>query len=214
MNDSPEKEMKDLMEGLADDLGYAANNENPERPRESLDSKPKRKILVLWGGVIILFIAVIALLFGGGSNVATEQRTSIQPRIDRIEERLERLEGMYERIVHLEKQEENLKKSIAKVDRSGQSLAKRLENVSQEVKTLQKTPTPVAVKTEPPRADEKKETPEAKRRYHVVRSGDSPYGIAQKYGISVTELRRLNNLSKKQLIYPGQKLLISKDSGQ
>ena len=144
MNDSPEKEMKDLMDGLADDLGYAANNENPERPRESLDSKPKRKILVLWGGVIILFIAVIALLFGGGSNVATEQRTSIQPRIDRIEERLERLEGMYERIVHLEKQEENLKKSIAKVDRSGQSLAKRLENVSQEVKTLQKTPTPVA----------------------------------------------------------------------
>jgi LysM repeat protein len=48
----------------------------------------------------------------------------------------------------------------------------------------------------------------------VVRSGDSPYGIAQKYGISVAELRRLNNLSTKQLIYPGQKLLISKDSGQ
>lgn len=146
--------------------------------------------------------------------MATEQRSSIQPRIDRIEERLERLEGMYERIVQLEKQEENLKKSIAKLDRSGQSLAKRLENVSQEVKTLRKTPVPVAVKTEPPRADEKKRAPEAKRRYHVVSSGDSPYGIAQKYGISVAELLRLNNLSTKQLIYPGQKLFISKDSGQ
>ena len=211
MNDSPEKEMKDLMDGLADDLGYAANDENPERPGESLDSKPKRKILVLWGGVIILFIAVIALLFGGNSNVATEKLSSIQPR---IEERLERLEGMYERIVRLEKQEQNLNKSIAKVERSGQSLAKRLENVSQEVKTLRKTPTPVAVKTEPPRADEKKGAPEAKRRYHVVRSGDSPYGIAQKYGISIAELRSLNNLSTKQLIFPGQKLLIAKDSGQ
>jgi hypothetical protein len=55
---------------------------------------------------------------------------------------------------------------------------------------------------------------DSKRRYHMVRSGDSPYGIAQKYGISVAELRRLNNLSKKQLIYPGQKLLIAKGSGQ
>jgi LysM repeat protein len=213
MNDGPEKEMKDLMEGLADDLGYAATNENAERPRESPNSKPKRKILVLWGGVIILFIALVALLFGGGSNVATEKLSSMEPRIEQIEERLDRLEGMYERIVRLEKQEQNLKKSIAKVDRSGQSLAKRLENVSQEVKTLQKSPTSGPVKKEAPRADKKKGTPEAKTPYHIVRSGDSPYGIAQKYGISVEDLRRLNNLSSKELIYPGQKLLIMK-SGQ
>ena len=214
MNDSPEKEMKDLMEGLADDLGYAAKDENSERLRGSVYSKPKRKILVLWGGVIILFIALIALLFGGGNNKATKELSSIQPRIERIEERLERLEGMYERIVSLEKQEQNIQKFIAKVDRSGQSLAKRLENISQEVKTLRRKPTPVAVKTEPPRSDDKKATPEAKRKYHVVRSGESPYGIAQKYGISVAELRRLNNLSEKQLIYPGQKLFITKDGGQ
>ena len=213
MNDGPEKEMKDLMDGLADDLGYAATNENAERPGESSDSKPKRKILVLWGGVVILFIVLVALLFGGGSNVATEKLSSIEPRIDRIEERLDRLEGMYERLVRLEKEEQNLKKSIAKVDSSGQSLAKRLENVSREVKTLQKSPTPSAVEKETPRADKKKGTPEAKTRYHIVRSGDSPYGIAQKYGISVEELRRLNNLSTKELIYPGQKLLITK-SGQ
>jgi len=212
MNDGPEKEMKDLMEGLADDLGYASTNENAERPRETSNSKPKRKIMVLWGGVIILFIALVALLFGGGGHVATEKLSSVEPRINRIEERLDRLEGMYERIVRLEKQEQNLKKSIANVDRSGQSLAKRLENVSQEVKTLRKSPTPGAVKKEASRADTKKGTAEAKTRYHVVRSGDSPYGIAQKYGISVEELRRLNNLNTKELIYPGQKLLITKSS--
>jgi LysM repeat protein len=213
MSDGPEKEMKDLMEGLADDLGYAPKSENAERPKESSNSKPKRKILVLWGGVIILFIALVALLFGGGGHVATEKLSSVEPRIDRIEERLDRLEGMYERIVRLEKQEQNLKKSIAEVDRSGQSLAKRLENVSQEVKTLQKTPITGPVKKGASNADKKKGTPEAKTRYHIVRSGDSPYGIAQKYGISVEELRRLNNLSTKELIYPGQKLLITK-SGQ
>ena len=210
MNDGPEKEMKDLMEGLADDLGYASTDENAERPMESPNSKPKRKILVLWGGVIILLIALVALLFGGGSHVATEKLSSMEPRIEQIEERLDRLEGMYERLVRLEKQEQNLKKSIAKVDRSGQSLAKRLENVSQEIKTLQESSTPGTVKKEAPSDDKKKGTPEAKTRYHIVRSGDSPYGIAQKYGISVEELRRLNNLSAKQLIYPGQKLLITK----
>jgi LysM repeat protein len=42
--------------------------------------------------------------------------------------------------------------------------------------------------------------------YHVVQSGDTLWGISKKYGVSVAELRRLNNLAEGQSIYPGQKL--------
>jgi LysM repeat protein len=42
-----------------------------------------------------------------------------------------------------------------------------------------------------------------------VSAGESLYRIAQKYGITVDELLRLNSLKKNQAIYPGQKLLVA-----
>ena len=86
MNDSPEKEMKELMEGIADDLEYEANNENLERRQKPPDSKSQRKILALWSGVILLLIVIIALLFGGGKEVGPEKSVSIKPRLDQIED--------------------------------------------------------------------------------------------------------------------------------
>lgn len=45
--------------------------------------------------------------------------------------------------------------------------------------------------------------------YHTVQKGDSLWSIAGKYkGSSVDEIRRLNNLSAKAVIYPGQKLKV------
>jgi lipid-binding SYLF domain-containing protein len=44
--------------------------------------------------------------------------------------------------------------------------------------------------------------------YHVVQSGDTLWGISQEYGVSVAELRRLNDLDEGQNIYPGQKLTV------
>lgn len=45
-------------------------------------------------------------------------------------------------------------------------------------------------------------------RYHVVRVGESLTGIAQSYGLSFSVLLRWNNLSKKSVIHPGQKLIV------
>ena len=44
--------------------------------------------------------------------------------------------------------------------------------------------------------------------YHHVRHGESLYLIARKYGMTVADLSRLNNMSGKSVIYPGQKLLL------
>ncbi|NIR17928.1 MAG: LysM peptidoglycan-binding domain-containing protein [Desulfobacterales bacterium] len=46
--------------------------------------------------------------------------------------------------------------------------------------------------------------------YHRVQQGETLYGIAKKYGISLAELCRLNQISTGQAIKPGQKLLVSK----
>ena len=45
--------------------------------------------------------------------------------------------------------------------------------------------------------------------YHEVVKGETLYRISIKYGISVDELKRLNNLKNNQPIYPKQKLIVA-----
>jgi LysM repeat protein len=54
--------------------------------------------------------------------------------------------------------------------------------------------------------------------YHEVETGDTLYKIARKYGVPVAQLIEANNLTDKDHIHPGQRILItrgdqSKDSG-
>lgn len=51
------------------------------------------------------------------------------------------------------------------------------------------------------------ESPTSKKKYHTVRSGESLSKIASKYGISVTELKKMNNL-KSNYLKAGQKLVV------
>jgi len=43
---------------------------------------------------------------------------------------------------------------------------------------------------------------------HTVASGESPYSIALKYGMDISELLSLNNLNPRSTIYPGQVLKV------
>ena len=49
--------------------------------------------------------------------------------------------------------------------------------------------------------------------YHVVRKGDTPARIAKKYGLSVSELKKLNHLTSSKL-KPGRKLIVGVSSDE
>ncbi len=44
--------------------------------------------------------------------------------------------------------------------------------------------------------------------YYTVKSGDSLYTLANRFGTTIDELVRLNEISDPSLIYPGQRLKI------
>jgi len=46
------------------------------------------------------------------------------------------------------------------------------------------------------------------RVYHVVQKGETFYSISKKYGTTVANIHKLNNLSKQPTIYPGDKLIV------
>jgi len=45
--------------------------------------------------------------------------------------------------------------------------------------------------------------------FHTVRSGDTPYKIAARYGMNLSVLLNLNGLTTRSKIYPGQKLIVT-----
>jgi hypothetical protein len=49
----------------------------------------------------------------------------------------------------------------------------------------------------------------SKKHYHTVNSGESLWGISRRYGLTVKNVRILNKLNGKSVIYPGQKLLVT-----
>lgn len=209
MNENLDKEMKRLEKETGDDLRHARKDEYMRRRKAPHVLQPQRKILILGGAGALLLIVLIAIFFVYGNELSTEDPSTIQARLKQLGERLTRLEGMEDKIVFLDKQEKDLLNYVAETDKSGRYLADRLDEVSQKIDRLEKRIASAPAKTETSLTVERKPFPLTKGHYHVVRVGDSLYRIAERYGTSVEELCRLNNIIPDQVIYPGQRLLVA-----
>jgi LysM repeat protein len=117
-------------------------------------------------------------------------------------------------VIALEQKISALERQIAdlrgKVDTLGpdSALLQRVEAITQKVEALEKQKQPTAESKAKPSAPSKPAV-SAEKQYHTVQKGDSLYRISKKYGISVEELTKLNNLSADQPLRTGQKLLVS-----
>lgn len=201
------KDRDEIIEDFADDL--LSKDTNSSRDRISSHSKSHGKTILLWAVGILVFIVLLSLLFGGGTKVSKKELESVYNRLAQLEKKTETLEGLGGKIAELEKGDKELEKGAAKRDRSIGSLKSQIDKLSKQIDGLQKSmPSTSGGSTTPNIKQERRKTP-ANWRYHEVRPGDSLYGIAQKYGISVDELCRINNITKKHVIQPGQKLKVT-----
>jgi LysM repeat protein len=139
---------------------------------------------------VFLLIVLLLSCYACQKTDYPEEVDAIEARVTVIEQRIAQLEKMEQRITAYEFQIKELRESIV-----------RLADM------VTKTPGAALTKKGQPAGQTKEE-------YYLVQPGDSLYGVAQKYGFTVEELRRLNNLKKGQIIHPGQKLLVNKKHTQ
>ena len=83
-----------------------------------------------------------------------------------------------------------------------------LEGQSKEVEVR------VSLRRQLPPSPPPKSSKEEKLRFHQVQAGDTLWGIAKRYKLTVTELRRLNKLAPGAVIYPDQELLLGGATNQ
>jgi LysM repeat protein len=102
-------------------------------------------------------------------------------------------------------------KSISdKLDKIESKIDQLTQNLSEVQKTAAVQETTTSLKESKPPVITPSQTIYPKNeQYHVVQRGETLYSISKRYGISIAEIRRINNLKQNQTIQTGQKLLVA-----
>lgn len=200
-------------EGEADEnRGYSPRHERIDARKSSPDFWARNKTLIFVGAGILLIVILIALFSGGNSELSPKDFTAISTRVDFLENRLTRLEEMELRIASLQEQGNMLRQSLGETEILVQSLTQKVDVLTKRLEAQEKEIT-ATVKEAKVREDTAvKPASPPKQRVHEVSRGETLYRISSKYGLTVDELCRLNNINPSQPIYPGQKLIIAPKS--
>ena len=185
-----------LKEEKAEETGFLSEIETP--PRAVRPSRSKSPYLWIGGGAVLLLLMMALFLRIGPKGTSGVDLRPIERKLDVLQERVLRMEGQRAGVPDVSGQIQDLKKHFSM----------RMDELGREVEKIRK----VAELAQPKPAQEptarKETTQKREMRNHSVRNGESLYRIGRRYGISVAELRRLNNLSPNKPIYPGQKLMV------
>ena len=157
-------------------------------PREGKETwfaeKPPSKSVFsfLAGALVVVVIFLIAGFFLRTSNVdPVIKLRSLENRVKQLENRSNRIDWIEAKLEHLE---EKNKQFTTFMD------------------TFRKLETPPKINTA---QNSEKQT---KAVYHEVVAGETLYGISRSYGLTVDELRSLNQLKSEGIIHPKQRLLV------
>lgn len=174
----------------------ARNKPNVRRYRNPQDSDSSGKPLLLWGFIGIILILLIVLLFRGGDKAVTEDVNALKTRVEQMEKRASVMEAAAKKMDAVDGQIKGLQQSVSKVEGAQRSLAERIDKLAQR-----------AEKPSAPQAAQKK--PSAQAKLHEVQPGETIFSIAKKYNLSAEQFLKLNNMSKKDTLQAGQKVVVA-----
>jgi hypothetical protein len=161
--------------------------------------------------VIVVIVLAFFFLRQGGDPEDSDRLRALESRLRQMEQKAMRLERQGAKITKLEEEFKNYAlKMMDRVDSIEKSLALIRKRVAERPRPapVQKAEKPQAQK--PAATERTVREASAERRYHTVRPGENLYRIGLQYGLTVRQLRGINNLGPGALIQPGQKLLVTR----
>ena len=202
-----------------------AGGEEREGPYEytaSEDNTAKRSlkpVLIAGGGLLVAVIVVLMFLSGSPKSAEKDQIKSIETRLKQIEEKLAKLEWIDTGMARLDRKEKDFATLTERMTQMESSMNRRIDQLGKEAVKPAAKHEPATAKTEsaPPRPEaapaksapaSPKAEKDSKAKVHVVEKGETLYGISRRYGIPAEQLFKLNQLSPKDPIRPGQKLIL------
>jgi len=165
-------------------------------------------IVVLGIGLLALIIIFFVYMPRFQKPATSIVQTELNNRIKQLEDRLAKLEMSNagnkkadQRAVKYRQLDAKIRRMEKSVESSMNKMNKKLEELKNRI---------VAMKSLKIAGEKsvKASGKQVKVQTHLVRAGETLYGISQRYGISVEVLRSLNKLDVKTGIFPGQKLKI------
>jgi len=160
-----------------------------------------RKPLLVIGLIVLFVIFIVAFCSQEESDRPQANLHTVIERVDDIETRLRNMEGILDRVTATEDVTITAGTEEATVRRNS-TLTQKVEELEQKIESINRDIQAISTGTE--------ETVTAgETQYHVVLHGESLYRIARKYGMTINELCRINNISRRRPIHPGQRLLVS-----
>jgi LysM repeat protein len=202
-----------------------AGGEEREGPYEytaSEDNAAKRSlkpVLIAGGGLLVAVIVVLMFLSGSPKSAEKDQIKSIETRLKQIEEKLAKLEWIDTGMARLDRKEKDFATLAERMTQMESSMNRRIDQLGKEAVKPAAKQEPATAKTEsaPPRPEaapaksapaSPKAEKDSKAKVHVVEKGETLYSISRRYGIPAEQLFKLNQLSPKDPIRPGQKLIL------
>lgn len=121
----------------------------------------------------------------------------IKARLDKIESSaFQRIDALEQKADHLSANISSARKQVAAVE--SKPAADKQKDSAKAKQVVKKDA----------QAKQANSAAKTKSATHLVKSGETAYSVSKKYGMSVDELRRMNNLGASNTIVPGQKLKV------
>lgn len=168
-------------------------------------------LLVAAGAAIIVILLLIVFIPRGGGDIE-EQLRPLTAQLQQLEQRLGIVEGQEPVLAQLVEKGNAIDTLIARVDRIEAFANLRMDQLTERLEKIEKAPKPAppaaAAPKTVPRKTAKAPAKKAAIKTHTVKAGETLYGISRKYGLSVDQLLKMNNLGKGAIIKPGQRLKV------
>ena len=174
--------------------------------------QPRLTLAFVGVGLVVVAMIFVWFLEKPRSSSAAKRINMLESKIEQLEKTIAKINAIDEKLTTLENQSQKFMFAVDRLDRFETTISLRMEQVDKKLAAWQKV-----TEASGSRPDVAPQSPVVSRNdatatYHTVSTGDTLYSISRRYGLTVEELRKSNQLPEGATIYEGQKLIIVSES--